>query len=425
MMRQFLYKRGIRIQLLCFLCFFTFMPAFTFEVEFLNFELLKDSKNNGVELTNVKFLLSTQEIEIPDTVEYEGVKHPVEAIGNRAFYRGFGLKTVIIPETIIMIGDSAFASCPDLVNAELPMSLERIGDFAFFGTGVKEVNIFPDVVSISPTAFAGTEATFNVAYGNSYYGSVNGMLTDYKRKTIISYPSAKGNVDIPEGITTIDTYAFYSNTGIYSLNIPASVTTIKDYAICGNVLNVYCYPDTPPTLGIGNFSINPQTTIYVPVSSYASYYSEFCSWSLLPLAPMQPILYKSMIIDEKDSRQKKYSFKDYKKLAFNGRDIEVTGVDIATIPVNNIRGIRFSTSGSNSVISTIEDSGMRLIISDNGNTLQIAGIGKEALLRIYSLTGINIIETKYYPGESIDISSIPGGLYIVKVDNFSAKFLKY
>ena len=40
----------------------------------------------------------------------------VTCIGNKAFYRSFGLQGVIIPDSVTIIADEAFGDCSDLKN---------------------------------------------------------------------------------------------------------------------------------------------------------------------------------------------------------------------------------------------------------------------------------------------------------------------
>lgn len=62
---------------------------------------------------------------------YKGL--PVKEIGNNAFNNAFSLKSVKIPESIVIIGDNAFGNCSKLERVEFLNGLISIGDSAFSG----------------------------------------------------------------------------------------------------------------------------------------------------------------------------------------------------------------------------------------------------------------------------------------------------
>lgn len=54
----------------------------------------------------------------------------ITKIGNLAFYKT-GLTSIIIPEGVLLIGDNAFCECSDLVEVHFPSTLGYIGSCAF------------------------------------------------------------------------------------------------------------------------------------------------------------------------------------------------------------------------------------------------------------------------------------------------------
>ena len=59
-------------------------------------------------------------ISIPETVTYGGVEYSVTAIGKSAFRENSGLTSVIIPNSMLTIGEGAFQFCWSLTSATLP-----------------------------------------------------------------------------------------------------------------------------------------------------------------------------------------------------------------------------------------------------------------------------------------------------------------
>lgn len=152
-------------------------------------------------------------IVIPET--YKGL--PVTAIVAEAFKGGSGtnananvnITEIVIPNTVVSIGDNAFWYCKSLQIITIPESVESIGKSAF------------------GCCYALTD--INVEQGNSYYSSINGNLYSKDGKTLIQYAIGKADTSfvIPDGVTTIGTYAFYSSKNLLKVTIPVSVGKIE------------------------------------------------------------------------------------------------------------------------------------------------------------------------------------------------------
>ncbi|MDD3305899.1 MAG: leucine-rich repeat protein [Acetobacterium sp.] len=135
------------------------------------------------------------------------------------FYGCLSLKNVIIPENIKTI-DGAFHRCSSLTNITIPKSVTSISGFAFDEcSNLKEINVNVD---------------------NAAYSSVNGVLFDKSRSTIIFHPSKSTEVNLPESLTHIGENAFGGSTNLTNITIPDSVTDIGYYAFhdCSNLINI-------------------------------------------------------------------------------------------------------------------------------------------------------------------------------------------
>ncbi|MBU0714361.1 MAG: leucine-rich repeat domain-containing protein [Verrucomicrobia bacterium] len=161
----------------------------------------------------------------------------VTSIGDRAFSSCTGLTGVVIPSGVTSIGSEAFYSCTSLTSITIPHGVTSIGDLAFFGC--------TSLASITMDA------------GNAVYSSVDGVLFNKSKTTLIRCPGGKAgsytvpngvtgiwdsafsfctsltSVSIPDSVTGIGSEAFYSCTSLASITIPRGVTSIGDLAFFG------------------------------------------------------------------------------------------------------------------------------------------------------------------------------------------------
>lgn len=210
---------------------------------------------------------------IQDKIEISGNSYDVTSIQYGAFYNCKSITSVTIPDGITNIEDDAFRLCTSLVNVTLPETLETIGEGAFYGcTALATITIPQGVTNIYAYAFNGCTNLADITipgsvatigdkalYGTAWYNAqpdgpiyVNNILCAYKgempENTTITikdgtvgisdyvFKACKGlvNVTIPNSVTYIGKYSFYSS-GLTSIDIPEGVSTIDDGAF------MYCY----------------------------------------------------------------------------------------------------------------------------------------------------------------------------------------
>ncbi len=145
------------------------------------------------------------------------------------------IKSIEIADSIRSIGDFAFEGITSIESIAIPDSVETIGVSAFeCCSKLTTVNIGKSVKSINEAAFKGciSLALFVVSNDNDAFTSIDGVLFNNDRSTLIQYPPAKeGNsYRIPNSVTTIRSYAFDGCYSLTSITIPDSVTTIEDDA---------------------------------------------------------------------------------------------------------------------------------------------------------------------------------------------------
>lgn len=77
------------------------------------------------------FLESDAYVSIPESIEVDGEKLEVKALGDGLFADNANLKRVVIPRSVTSIGACAFANCPSLSSIYIPGNVATIGEYAF------------------------------------------------------------------------------------------------------------------------------------------------------------------------------------------------------------------------------------------------------------------------------------------------------
>ena len=170
------------------------------------------------------------------------IQDDVASIGNYAFRNCSNIASITIPDAVTRIGSSAFSSCSNLTSITIGSAVTSIGDYAFYGCG--------------------SLTDIDVDANSTAYSSEAGVLYNFDKTTLITYPMGKTettfsipstvtrigifafencdnltSVTIPDAVTSIGGYAFYSCDSLTSVTIPNAVTSIEDmvFEFCGSL----------------------------------------------------------------------------------------------------------------------------------------------------------------------------------------------
>lgn len=126
------------------------------------------------------------------------------------------IKDIVIEEGITSLGSNAtFANCPNIKSLNISST-------------VTDLYAITDHWSSQEICFE----SINVSEENPDFASIDGVLFNKEKTTLISYPINKPgeNYSVPDTVETIGEFAFSYNKNLVSIDIPDGVTSIEQYA---------------------------------------------------------------------------------------------------------------------------------------------------------------------------------------------------
>ena len=170
-------------------------------------------------------------------------------IGERAFFGCKALAELTVPDSVTEIGEAAFSGCAKLERLVLGDGVTVIGAYAFSGCSSLTVSTLPNaLVEIGEFAFSGCagfeltehEGVFYVgseenphlvAVGLANRLSAPTVLSLHQSTRIVLYRAFEAiesliEVDLPDGLVSIGSHAFYRCENLASLVLPATLKMI-------------------------------------------------------------------------------------------------------------------------------------------------------------------------------------------------------
>lgn len=141
------------------------------------------------------------------------------------------LTRFVVPDGVTEIGEAAFFECVNLKTVVIAESVVKIGDMAFCESGITEIHIPDGVKEIGSDAFSDCGGLNNISVGkaNTAYRAISNCLINIAERSIV----AAGNAaQIPDdgSVEIIEDGAFSSRSGLFKLVVPSSVRSVGDHA---------------------------------------------------------------------------------------------------------------------------------------------------------------------------------------------------
>lgn len=233
----------------------------------------------------------TGDIVIPETVRYGGEDYTVTTVQSNAF-KNNQITSILLPNTVSVMGDACFESCSKLVSATLPDGITSLGSSFFYDCKQLESVVIPESVTTLSTncfyrcssltsvdlpdgieelgykCFYGCESLESIALPgslrtmgqNCFYGcsalesvTFGGSISALPEKCFYGCTSLKSIV-LPEGVKELGENCFYDCSQLASVTLPEGVTSLGDFCFseCASLSSI-ALPNSITRLGFRCF----------------------------------------------------------------------------------------------------------------------------------------------------------------------------
>ena len=203
-------------------------------------------------------------------------------LGESMFSDCENLQEIILPKNITTISRCAFYSCNHLEKVSMFEGVRSIGEYAFNYCCLTSIQIPSTLTNIGRGAFDGgvtgsntsvyitdLEAWFNIYF----YWWTSNPLSPSGGKLYLNGEEVT-ELTVPEGVTKINSFAFYGCSSIKKMVIGEGVSSISAGAFfkCTSLTEIYSYATTPPEIierlnystDAFDYDIRYNATLYVP-----------------------------------------------------------------------------------------------------------------------------------------------------------------
>lgn len=221
---------------------------------------------DGGEVTITEYIGTSEHVLIPDTID--GL--PVTALGHRAFYEKT-VTTVVVPDSVTEIGELCFSgdnylvsltlpdelaelpygaleSCFRLIDFDLPQGLKKISASALqFNQYLTHLDLPGGLMEIEPMNFIGLFGLESLTLTDENEAFVldetNGLLMTADGTRLLRCFSdivPQTEITLPDGVKTIDPFAFHYDYDVRKIILPEGVETIgaMAFAMCPNLTEI-------------------------------------------------------------------------------------------------------------------------------------------------------------------------------------------
>lgn len=294
----------------------------------------------------------------------------LERIGDKAFYRS-GIKNAILPDTVRSIGSGAFEQTRSMVSATLPTTITAVPERMFYASYVERVSLPVGLQSIGKAAF------FNCMH-----------LTD---------------LQLPEGLITIEDSAFSGCTMLKELTLPGSLKHVGEKVFGGSNIEIVHVEEGITELAPVMFADCPLTQVDLPNTLTTIQDAAFYNCTKL----------KEITLPNSVTQLGEGVFQGCSSLS----QVRLSE-NLKTLPTSTFDGCKALTEFDFAGITEIgeaafQNTGIQILdLPTTVKTLGESAFAHSALQEIWSLGGVETLPTDVFAYTQIQTFDIPQGLYI-------------
>ena len=224
------------------------------------------------------------DIIIPEKVKgNDGIEYVVTSLGASCFKDCSGLKSVIIPSSVISLGDYSFTKCTSLTSITIPSSVTSLGASCFSGcSGLTSITIPSTATSLGEFCFSGCSGLTSItipssvtSLGKECFSGCSGLTSIIIPSTVTSLGedcfakcTSLTSITIPSSVISLGDYSFAGCSGLTSITIPSLVTSLGEFCFLGcSGLTSITIPSSVTSLGASCFEgCSGLTSITIPSS---------------------------------------------------------------------------------------------------------------------------------------------------------------
>ncbi len=202
------------------------------------------------------------------------------------------LSSVVLPETIVTIGERAFNQCKSLNGVELPGALKEIKNYAFnecisltsvsFPEGIQRIGYYAYYRCTSLYSITIPSRKVTIESGSFFNCSNTVDVTTYlcTKEALEKFIRPEHiNLTILPGITVIPARALMAYPQLASVSLPETVKSLGDYAFALSALTSINLPDSIESIGYQTFMGSSINSIIFPknITKIPDYAFQSCS----------------------------------------------------------------------------------------------------------------------------------------------------
>lgn len=179
-----------------------------------------------------------------------------EIIGDFAFAECPDLEEVILPPTMVKLGEGIFRNCRNLKKINIPQRMWAIPKECFNGCeSLEEIDLSPITLELGAFSFCGCTSLRGITFPGELKRVGNNAFSRCIKLE---------EVELPESVTLLDSYAFSDCISLRRVVLPANRERLGEliFSGCESLQEIVEGADVPPSFECGSYLFDPGDAAY-------------------------------------------------------------------------------------------------------------------------------------------------------------------